>query len=59
MTVKDIIKEIINEEDKKNPILDEEITKKLNKQGYVISRRTVSKYRKSLNFPIARLRTKL
>ena len=38
---------------------DEDITKILNKDGYVISRRTISKYRKELNFPVARLRTKL
>ena len=57
--IKDMIKEIINNEDKKTPTLDEQITKKLNNDGYIISRRTVSKYRKELNFPAARLRTKL
>jgi len=57
--VKKIIQKMINDEDKKSPILDEEITKTLNKDGYIISRRTVSKYRKELNFPVARLRTKL
>jgi len=57
--IKDMIKEIINNEDKKTPTLDEQITKKLNDDGYIISRRTVSKYRKELNFPAARLRTKL
>ena len=59
IVVKDLIKKIINNEDKKNPILDDQITDKLNKQDYIISRRTVSKYRKELNFPAARLRTKL
>ena len=57
--IKELIKKMINDEDKKSPALDEEITKILNKKGYVISRRTVSKYRKELNFPVARLRTKL
>ena len=57
--VKNIIKKMIKSEDKTNPILDEEITKVLNEDGYIISRRTVSKYRKELNFPVARLRTKL
>ena len=57
--VKETIKKMINSEDKKSPILDEEITNNLNEQGYIISRRTVSKYRKELNFPVARLRTKL
>ena len=50
---------MINDEDKKSPILDEKIAKNLNEEGYIISRRTVSKYRKELNFPVARLRTKL
>jgi len=59
LVVKNIIRDIINNEDKKNPVLDDKITKELSSQGYIISRRTVSKYRKSLKFPIARLRTKL
>ena len=57
--VKGLIKKMIESEDKKDPILDEEVTKTLNKEGYIISRRTVSKYRKELKFPAARLRTKL
>ena len=57
--VKELIRKMINNEDKKDPILDEKITKTLNKEGYIISRRTISKYRKELNFPVARLRTKL
>ena len=57
--VKKLIKEMIEGEDKKDPILDEEVTEALNKEGYIISRRTVSKYRKELKFPAARLRTKL
>ena len=57
--VKELIKTLIKDEDKKSPILDDEITTILNKKGYIISRRTVSKYRKELNFPVARLRTKL
>ena len=59
VVIKEMIKEIINKENKQDPVLDEKIMKKLNEDGYVISRRTVSKYRKELNFPIARLRTKL
>ena len=59
IVVKKIIQKMINDEDKKSPVLDEEITKSLNEDGYIISRRTVSKYRKELNFPVARLRTKL
>ena len=54
--VKKILETIILDEDKKNPTNDEHITKKLNELGYVIARRTVTKYRESLNIPVARLR---
>lgn len=54
--VKQIIKEIIEREDEKNPLQDEEIREILSQKGYTIARRTVSKYRKQLNIPVARLR---
>ena len=52
-------KEIINlidNEDKKKPYTDEDIMNMLNKQGYVMARRTVAKYRELLKFPTSRLR---
>jgi len=54
--VKQIIKEIIENEDNLKPYQDEEIMEILNEKGYSIARRTVSKYRKQLNIPVARLR---
>jgi RNA polymerase sigma-54 factor len=33
--------------------------KLLNKEGYKIARRTVSKYREQLNIPVARLRKQI
>lgn len=54
--VKQIIKEIIEREDEKKPLQDEEIREILSQKGYIIARRTVSKYRKQLNIPVARLR---
>jgi len=54
--IKKLLQSIIDEEDKKQPLNDEEITDKLNKMGYLIARRTISKYRESLNIPVARLR---
>lgn len=54
--IKDLLQSIIDEEDKKNPLNDEDIAKKLNKMGYLVARRTVSKYRESLNISVARLR---
>ena len=57
--IKKLLQSIINEEDKMNPLNDKDITKKLNKTGYLIARRTVSKYRESLNISVARLRKKI
>ena len=54
--VKDLLKDIINNEDKSNPYNDEKLSQKLNKSGYVVARRTVSKYRESMRIPVSRLR---
>ncbi len=54
--VKDALLKIIDSEDKGSPHNDEEITKILNKQGYVIARRTVTKYRESMKILVSRLR---
>ena len=54
--VKQINKEIIEREDINKPLQDEEIREILTQKGYIIARRTVSKYRKQLNIPVARLR---
>lgn len=50
------IKQIIDEEDKKTPLSDLQITKILNKEGIDIKRRTVAKYRESLGIPKMGLR---
>ncbi|WP_180376935.1 RNA polymerase factor sigma-54 [Clostridium sp. USBA 49] len=47
--VKKEIKELIDKEDKKNPLSDQEICNILNKKGMNISRRTVAKYREEMN----------
>ena len=57
--VKIRLKEIIDTEDKQNPIGDEELTNRLNDEGYKIARRTITKYREQLKFPTARLRRKI
>lgn len=55
--VKQKVREIIDEEDKTNPLSDDEIVKHLIAAGQVnISRRTVAKYRAQLNIPAARER---
>ena len=57
--VKKIMKEHIDDEDKRKPLTDEELTSILKEKGYIIARRTVAKYREQLNIPIARLRKEI
>jgi len=57
--VKHVLKEMIDEEDKVNPLSDDKIETMLNEKGYNIARRTVAKYREKLNLPVARLRKEL
>ena len=57
--VRDRVKQIIESEDKQNPLGDEAIAKKLNDEGYKIARRTVTKYREYLKYPVSRLRREL
>ena len=59
MSVREIrkfLKECIDNEDKKKPYTDDELTEMLNEKGYPIARRTVAKYRQQMNIPVARLR---
>ncbi len=48
--------EIIDGEDKSRPLSDEALGERLSAKGYVIARRTVTKYRERLGQPVARLR---
>lgn len=57
--VKKILKDAIEDEDKKKPLTDEKLSILLNDKGYNIARRTVAKYREQLNIPVARLRKEL
>jgi RNA polymerase sigma-54 factor len=54
--VQEAIVQIIKEEDKTNPLSDNDIVLLLNKQGAHIARRTVVKYRESLSIPNSSLR---
>ena len=47
--LKKVISLIINDEDKKSPLSDSEVVKKLKEKDFMIARRTVAKYRKLLN----------
>lgn len=57
--VKKILEECIANEDKRKPLADEKLTEILKDKGYTIARRTVAKYRESMNIPVARLRKEL
>jgi RNA polymerase sigma-54 factor len=54
--VKRIMEAAIDNEDKNNPMNDDELTELLKTKGYTMARRTVAKYREQLNIPVARLR---
>ena len=50
------LQEIIDAENKQKPLSDEDIVEKLGKHGIKVARRTVTKYRKSMNIPSSRQR---
>ncbi len=57
--IKKILTDTIEAEDKSNPLTDDELMDILKEKGYNIARRTIAKYRKLLNVPVARLRKEL
>jgi RNA polymerase sigma-54 factor len=54
--IKQKLLELLDQEDKSNPLSDEDLVAKLNEAGYPVARRTVTKYRKMLNIPSSRQR---
>lgn len=57
--IKKILRECIENEDKRHPVTDERLTEILREKSYNIARRTVAKYREQLDIPVARLRKEL
>ncbi len=57
--IKELIKEICDNEPKNNPYSDDKIASILQDKGIHIARRTVAKYREALKIPVARLRKEL
>ena len=49
--VKDMLNEIVNSEDKSNPLTDEKIVEIMKKRGVNLARRTVAKYRVEMGIP--------
>lgn len=56
MQIKQLLKDILDDEDKKHPFTDEQLKEILNENGFPVARRTVAKYREQLHVPVARLR---
>ena len=54
--LKNVLKEIVDGEDKRKPYTDDELVELMNKKGYQIARRTIAKYRQLLDIPVSRLR---
>ena len=57
--IKTILKECVENEDKRNPVTDEKLAAILKEKSYVVARRTVAKYREQLGIPVARMRKEL
>lgn len=57
--IKKILQDCILLEEKRKPLTDDELCEKLKEKGYHIARRTVAKYRESLEIPVARLRKEI
>ncbi|MBN2584917.1 MAG: RNA polymerase factor sigma-54 [Planctomycetes bacterium] len=50
------LKEMVDAEDKKHPLSDDQIMERFKEQGIDLARRTVAKYRKIMNIPSSRRR---
>ena len=55
-TVRLKLQEIVDNEDKSHPFSDDQLVAELGKHGITVARRTVTKYRKSMNIPSSRQR---
>ena len=51
LTLKRKVKKMIEDEDARHPLTDEQITRILNSQGISVTRRTVAKYREDMKIP--------
>jgi len=57
--IKARLKELIETEDRRQPHSDDYLSRLLKKEGFIVARRTVAKYREQLKLPVARLRRAL
>ena len=57
--IRALIRQLVGAEDPKNPLSDNQMADVLGQQGIVVARRTIAKYRESLNIPPVKLRKAL
>jgi RNA polymerase sigma-54 factor len=57
--IKKMLRELIDNEDKRSPLTDEQLVEFMGQHGYPIARRTIAKYRDLLGIPVARMRKSL
>jgi RNA polymerase sigma-54 factor len=57
--IKKVLQELVDNENKRKPLTDDELVEALTDKGYKVARRTIAKYRDQLNIPKARLRKEL
>ncbi len=55
-TIRVKLQEIIDKEDKQNPLSDDDLVKALSGHGLNVARRTITKYRKKMGIPSSRQR---
>jgi RNA polymerase sigma-54 factor len=58
-SIRQLLRDTVDAEDKRNPLSDEALARILNEKGYPVARRTVAKYRDMLGIPVCRLRRAL
>ncbi len=56
--IKELIRNLVGQEDPTHPLGDGEIARRLKEKGYKVARRTVAKYREEMNIPSIRKRGK-
>ena len=59
LEIKKILQNVIEDEDKRKPLPDDQLAEILLEKGYPIARRTIAKYREQLDIPVARMRKKI
>jgi RNA polymerase sigma-54 factor len=57
--IKALLKQVVDEEDKRKPWSDEDLARLLTERGTPIARRTITKYREQMMIPAARLRREI